>query len=315
MQTLEKILDIRYPVILAPMFLVTTPEMIKIALDNGISGAIPAMNFRKDGELAKTINEIKQYSSKAFGINLITNKSNRRYKQQLKEILDSAPAYVISSLGNPKELITEAHKVGIKVFCDVVDLKYAKKTEDLGADALIGVNSSAGGHCGIYPPEELVKILTQNCKIPVINAGGVTSNKDLKKLMSIGAAGASVGTVFIASVESPVSTEYKEAIVHYGKDDIVLTKKLSGANTTVINTDYVKKIGTKPSFLELLINKNTFLKKSAKSLITKTGMNKLEKAAFKATYKTFWCAGISIENIQEIKPLAEIIKEITVGNQ
>ncbi|HOZ30134.1 MAG TPA: nitronate monooxygenase [Bacteroidales bacterium] len=315
MQTLDKILDIEYPVILAPMFLVTTSEMVKIALDNGISGAIPAMNFRKDGDLAKTINEIKQYSSKSFGVNLITNHSNLKYKQQLKEILDSGPAYIISSLGNPQELIKEAHKVGIKVFCDVVDLKYAKKTEDLGADALIAVNSSAGGHCGIHSAEELIEVLTKNCNIPIINAGGVSSHKDLTKLMSLGAAGASVGTVFIASVESPVSAEYKEALVRYGKDDIVLTKKLSGANTTVINTDYVKKIGTKPNFLEKLINKNTFLKKTAKSMITKMGMNKLEKAAFKATYKTFWCAGISIESIKEIRPLKEIIKEITIEKQ
>jgi len=314
MQTLDKILDIKYPVILAPMFLVTTPEMVKIAMDNGISGAIPAMNFRKDGELARTIKEIKQYSSKAFGINLITNKSNTRYRQQLKEILDSAPAYVISSLGNPKELIKEAHKIGIKVFCDVVDLNYAKKTEDLGADALIGVNSSAGGHCGIHTPGELIKILTQNCKIPVINAGGVTVYKELKEILSFGAAGASVGTVFIASHESPVSAEYKEALVKYGKNDIVLTKKLSGASTTVINTEYVKKIGTKPNLLERLIYKNTFLKKTAKSMITKMGMNKLEKAAFKATYKTFWCAGVSIDSITEIKPMSEIIKKITTDD-
>lgn len=310
MQTLDTILDIEYPVILAPMFLVTTPEMIKIALDNGISGAIPAMNFRKDGDLSKAIKEIKKHSSKAFGINLITNRSNTRYKKQLYEILEAAPAYVISSLGNPKELIKEAHKVGIKVFCDVVDLQYAKKAEDLGADALIAVNSFAGGHRGIYSPEELIGLLTDNCNIPIINAGGVTTHEDLKRIMSLGAAGASVGTIFIASNESPVSEEYKKALVYYGKEDIVLTRKLSGANTTVINTDYVKKIGVKPNILEMPIIKNTFLKKIAKSIITKMGMNKLEKAAFKATYKTFWCAGISIESIKEIRPLAEIIKEI-----
>jgi nitronate monooxygenase len=311
MQTLDKILDIDFPVILAPMFLVSTPLMVKIALDNGITGAIPAMNYRKEGELKKAILEIKSYSDKPFGINLITNKSNTRYKKQLSEILDAAPAYVISSLGNPKELITEAHKNGIKVFCDVVDLKFAKKTEDLGADALIAVNSMAGGHSGIYSQEELLQTLTTNCKIPVINAGGVACAADLKKVLSLGAAGASIGTIFIASKECPVSDEYKNALIKFGKSDIVLTKKLSGAPTTVINTDYVKNIGTKPNFLEYLINKNTFLKKSAKSIITLTGMNKLEKAAFKATYKTVWCASVSIENIKEIRPLAEIIKEIT----
>lgn len=315
MQTLDKILDIDFPVILAPMFLVTTPQMVKIALDNGISGAIPAMNYRKDGDLRKAILDIKEYSSKSFGINLITNKSNTRYKKQLTEILDAAPAYVISSLGNPKELINEAHKQGIKVFCDVVDLKYAKKTADLGADALIAVNSMAGGHSGIFTPEELLKTLTDNCHIPVINAGGVANAADLKRVMSLGAAGASVGTVFIASEECSVSDEYKNALIRYGKNDIVLTRKLSGAPTTVINTDYVKKTGTKPNLLEYLINKNTFLKKTAKSLITFMGMSKLEKAAFKATYKTVWCASVSIEKISKIRPLAEIIQEITKNYQ
>ncbi len=310
MQTLDKILDIDFPIILAPMFLVTTPEMVMIALDNRISGAIPAMNFRKDGDLKKVILEIKSHSNKSFGINLIANKSNTRYKKQLSEILEAAPAYVISSLGNPKELICEAHKQGIKVFCDVVDLKYAKKAEDLGADALIAVNSMAGGHSGIFTPIELINILTANCKIPIINAGGVASADDLSKIMKIGAAGASIGTIFIASDECPVSSEYKNALISYGKNDIVLTKKLSGASTTVINTDYVKSIGTKPNILESLISKNTFLKKSAKSLITLMGMNKLEKAAFTATYKTVWCASVSIENIREIRPLAEIIKEL-----
>lgn len=311
MQTLDKFLGIDYPVIMAPMFLVSTPEMVKIALDNGISGAIPSMNYRKEGELKKAILDIKAHSSKPFGINLIVNKSNTSYKKQLREILESAPPYIISSLGNPKELIFEAHKQGIKVFCDVVDLKYAKKTEDLGADALIAVNSLAGGHSGIYTPQELLASLTANCKIPVINAGGVATNQDLKRVMSLGAAGASIGTVFIASEECSVSDDYKNALIKYGKADIVMTTRLSGAPTSVINTDYVRKVGPKPNFLEYLIHKNTFLKKSAKSIITNMGMKKLQNAAFNATYKTFWCASVSIESVKKIRPLAEIIQEIT----
>jgi nitronate monooxygenase len=311
MQSLDKILDIDFPLILAPMFLVTDTRMVKAALDNGISAAFPAMNFRKTDELASAIKDIKNHSAKAFGVNLITNKSNTSYKKQLFTILDNAPAFVISSLGNPTELIAEAHKLGIKVFCDVVDLKYAKKVEDAGADALIAVNSFAGGHCGIFPPEKLIPELVAKCNIPIISAGGISKTGDLKNIMSLGAVGASVGTVFIASEECPVSMDYKNALIKYGKDDIVLTKKLSGAPTTVINTDYVKSIGTKPGFLELLILKNTFLKRTAKALLTKTGMNKLQKSAFNASYKTFWCAGPSIENITEIKSMSEIIRDLT----
>lgn len=310
MQTLDKILNIEYPIILAPMFLVTSTEMIKIALDNGITGAIPAMNFRKTEDLAKAINEIKEHSNKPFGINLITNKSNTSYKKQLKTIIDNQPAFVISSLGNPKELIKEAHKVGIKVFCDVVNLEFAKKVEALGADAIIAVNSQAGGHSGIFEPEKLIKELASNCNIPIINAGGVSSKTDLENIMSAGAAGASIGTMFIASEECPVSMEYKNALIEYGSEDIVLTKKLSGAPTTIINTPYVKTIGTKPSFLEKIVNNNSYFKKFAKALITKKGMNMLNNSAFKATYKTVWCASVSIENIKKIRPLAEIIQEI-----
>lgn len=310
MQSLDKILDIKYPVILAPMFLVTTPEMVRIALDCGITGAIPAMNFRKESELKAAIEDLKKHSDKAFGINLITNRSNQKYKKQLKAILEAKPAFVISSLGNPKELITEAHKVGIKVFCDVVDLKFAKKVEDLGADAIIAVNSSAGGHSGIIERDELIGQLVANCQIPIINAGGVSTNSDLNHVMSLGAAGASVGTIFMASHECHISDDYKQALIKYGKDDIVLTRKLSGVPSSVINTEYVKKLGTKPNILELLVKNNTFLKKYAKYLITNFGMKKLEKAAFSATYKNFWVASKAIENIKEIQNLSVIIKKL-----
>ncbi|MCK9256056.1 MAG: nitronate monooxygenase [Bacteroidales bacterium] len=310
MQSLDKILKIKYPVILAPMFLVTSVEMIKIALDSGITGAIPAMNFRKENDLKLAIKDIKKHSDKAFGINLITNRSNTKYKKQLKAILDSKPDFVISSLGNPKDLIKEAKKLGIKVFCDIVNLEFAKKVEDLGADAIIAVNSSAGGHSGIIERDELISQLVNNCKIPIINAGGVSANSDLNHVMSLGVAGASVGTIFMASHECHISDDYKQALIKYGKDDIVLTRKLSGVPSSVINTEYVKKIGTKPNILELLVKNNTFLKKHAKHLITNFGMKKLEKAAFSATYKNFWVASKAIENIKEIQNLSVIIKKL-----
>lgn len=135
-----------------------------------------------------TIVDLKSETEKPFGINLIVNKSNVRYKKQLDEILEAAPAFVISSLGNPKELICEAHKRGIKVFCDVVDSKFAKKVEEAGADAVIAVNSSAGGHSGYLERDTLLQTLIKECSIPVINAGGVATNKDLKHVMDIGAA-------------------------------------------------------------------------------------------------------------------------------
>lgn len=307
---LNEILGVKYPIILAPMFLVTDVFMVKCALDNGISAAIPAMNFRNPEDLTKAIEEIKNHADKAFGVNLIANRSNIKLEQQLEACLQNPPAFIITSLGNPKEIIKRAHAKGVKVFCDVTDLKYAQKVEQVGADALIAVNKMAGGHAGSVDRDVLLQNLISNCKIPVINAGGVASSKDLIDILEIGAAGASIGTLFVASKESPVSDSYKQALINYGKNDIVLTRKLSGAPTSVINTDYVKQIGTKPSFLEWLVLRNSRVKKLAKSIITKRGQNKLLNAAFKTTYKTVWVASPSIENIQEIRSISEIINEL-----
>lgn len=308
---LNKILGIKYPIILAPMFLITNEQMVKIALDNGITGAIPALNYRKDSDLINAIKNIKNHSSKPFGINLIANKSNPKYKQHLKILLDNKVDFIISSLGNPKELINEAKKQNIKVFCDVVDVNYAKKVEDLGADAIIAVNKSAGGHLGKYSADKLLSQIKTECSIPIIAAGGISTPEKLKTALQSGYAGASIGTVFIATHESPVSDEYKNAIVNYSADDIVLTSRLSGTPTTVINTEYVKQIGTQQNILEKLINRNTKLKQLAKRVTMKKGMNRLRKAAFGTTYKNVWCAGPSIDDVDKVQNLDETIRFFT----
>ncbi|NOZ46757.1 MAG: nitronate monooxygenase [Chlorobi bacterium] len=308
--TLDKLLGIDYPVIMAPMFLVSNTNMIKAALQNGISAAFPALNYRTDNELRTAIKEIKDFTNKPFGVNLIVNKSNPKYKSQLKTLIELKVDFIITSLGNPKEVINKAHSNGIKVFCDVVDLKYAEKVEKLGADAIIAVNASAGGHAGNIEAEELITSLTNNCNIPVISAGGITNGKDLKQVIEWGAIGASVGTIFIASNEAGVSLEYKNALIKYGEKDIIRTKKISGTPLTVINTPYVQNLGNKTTFLEWVLRKNKRLKKYAKMLITIKGMKKIEKAAFGATYKSVWCAGPAIEHVKRISPIKEIIDSL-----
>lgn len=308
--TLDKLLGIDYPVIVAPMFLISNAKMIKAALAAGVTAAVPALNYRTDKELRAAISEVRAFSSKPFGVNLIVNRSNPKYKGQLKTLLEMKVDYIITSLGNPKEVIEACRPLGIKVFCDVVDLKYARKVEELGADAVIAVNNRAGGHAGNLSPFELVTSLKENCNIPVISAGGIARGKDLREVMDWGAAGASVGTIFIACDEADISPEYKQAMVDYGEKDIVMTTKLSGSPLTVINTPYVRQLGTKANWLERLLNNNKTLKKYAKMLIAFRGMKQVEKAAFGATYKTVWCAGPSIEYVTSIRPLSEIVKTL-----
>ncbi len=308
--TLDKLLGIDYPILIAPMFLVSNTKMIKAALDNGVTAAFPALNYRTDQELRAAIKEIKAFSTKPFGVNLIVNKGNPKYKSQLKTLVEMKVDYIITSLGNPKEVIEQCKPAGIKVFCDVVDLSYAKKVEALGADAIIAVNNRAGGHAGPMSPKDLITLLKENCNIPIISAGGIATGQDLQYVMEWGAAGASVGTIFIASEESGVSQEYKQAMIDYGEKDIVMTTKLSGSALTVINTPYVQEMGTKANWLEWILNHNKTLKKYAKMLIALRGMKKVEKAAFGATYQKVWCAGPAIEHVKSVQPMKDIIQTL-----
>ncbi len=311
--TLDKLLGIQYPVIVAPMFLISNTAMIKAALDAGVTAAFPALNYRTDQELRQAIAEIKAHSDKPFGVNLIVNKSNPKYKPQLKTLVELKVDYIITSLGSPREVIEQAHKAGIKVFCDVVDLKFAKKVEELGADGIIAVNNRAGGHCGGTSPEDLIKELTENCSIPIISAGGVAKSDDIKDALSLGAAGVQVGTIFIACDEAPIGQDYKQAMVDYGEKDIILSTKISGTAITVINTPYVQDVGTKKNFLEWLLKRNKWLKKYVKMLIMYNGMKKIEKAAFGTSYQNVWVAGPAIESVKSIRPLKEIIGDLVKG--
>ena len=309
---LTKLLNIKYPIIQAPMFLVSNVAMVKEAMNGGIAGCIPALNYRTLDALRDALKELKAAKPEggSFGFNLIVNKSNVKYKGQLEVICEEGCDFIITSLGSPEETIKQAHKVGIKVFCDVVDLKFANKVEDLGADAIIAVNNEAGGHRGNISPEQLIKELSSNCKIPVISAGGVGCKVDIDKMISYGADGVSVGSPFIASIEANVTDEYKQACVDYGSEDIVMTERISGTPCTVINTPYVKKIGTKQTWIESVLNKNKKLKKWVKMIRFSIGMNATKNAATKATYKTVWVAGPSIEHTKEILPTKEIIKRL-----
>lgn len=309
---LSHLLHIKHPIIQAPMFLVSNTAMVIEAMKSGIAGCIPALNYRTLPELRSAIHELKaaKVEGGAFGFNLIVNKSNIKYKEQLRVLCEEGCDFIITSLGSPEETIREARKVGIKVLCDVTDLKFATKVENLGADAIIAVNNQAGGHRGDISPKALIELLKSSCTIPVISAGGVGTKAELDMILGYGADGVSIGSPFIASIEAGVTEAYKQACVDYGAKDIVMTQRISGTPCTVINTPYVQKIGTKESWMESVLNKNKKLKKWVKMIRFSIGMKATEKAATEVTYKTVWVAGPSIEHTKEILPVQQIIQNL-----
>ena len=308
--SLSNILNIRYPIIMAPMFLISNADMLIEAINSGITGCVPAHNYRTDSQFRDAIKMIREKATGPIGVNLIVNKSNIKLKQQLKSCLELKVDYIITSLGSPEKIINACKPLGIKVFCDVVDVKYALKVQSLGCDAIIAVNKEAGGHAGPTPAKKLIPELVEACSIPVISAGGVSNGKQMKQMMDLGACGISMGSPFIASYESKVSNAYKQAIVDYGAKDIVLTEKLSGSPCTVINTPYVKKVGTKRNFLETLLSKNKKLKKFIKMLTWYKGTKALERSAFSTTYETVWCAGPSIQGVKSIRPVKQVVSDL-----
>lgn len=310
--SLTSLLQINHPLIMAPMFLVSNTKMVIEGMKSGVAGCIPALNYRTLEELRASIIELREakVAGGSFGYNLIVNKSNIKYEDQLAVLCEEKVDFIITSLGSPEETINQAHKVGIKVFCDVTDLAFAKKVESLGGDALIAVNNEAGGHRGDLTAEELIKELNLNTSLPVISAGGVSTKMELEKMLTYGAIGVSVGSPFIASYESGVSDEYKQACVDYGAKDIVLTEKISGTPCTVINTPYVQKVGTQQTWIEKILNKNRTLKKWVKMIRYMIGSNAVTQAATQVTYKTVWVAGPTIENTNEITSVSKIVDRI-----
>lgn len=298
------------------MFLVSNSAMMKAAMTSGIMGVFPSLNFREEGELSAVIDDLKVFKNSGsttgnFGVNLIVQKSNPLYKEHLAICVEKQVPFFITSLGSPEEVIKKAHAYGAKVYCDVINIKHAQKCYDLNCDGFIAVGQGAGGHAGPHPLQVLVPALNEKFPdTPVIAAGGISTGKSILSMLVLGAAGVSIGTRFIASKESPVNEAYKNSIVTSGMDDIVMTTKISGTPCSILNTEYAKKIGYEQNILEKWLSDNPKTKKWFKMLVQLRGMKKLEKSAFGASYKTLWCAGKSVEFVDDILSCSEIIERM-----
>ena len=313
--SLTRLLGIRIPVIMAPMFLVSNREMMEASMKAGILGVFPTLNFREEGSLQEIISQLHKFKNTGvtgnFGVNLIVQRTNPLYEKHLDICVQGKVPFYITSLGKPEQVIQAAHGYGAKVFCDVTNIKHAEKSASLGCDGFIAVGQGAGGHAGPHPLSVLVPALKKYFpEIPVVAAGGIAHGDGIISMLALGAAGVSVGTRFLASSEAPVSESYKKAVVDSGMDDIVLTERLSGTPCTIIDTPYAKKIGYHQNWFERQLSNNQTTKKYFKMLVQVRGMKQLEAAVKPGNYNNLWCAGKSVELISDVRPCAEIIAMI-----
>ncbi len=305
-----RLMGIRYPILAAPMFLVSNEDIVVEASEFGALGSFPALNYRPIEKYREALKAIRSRSKKPIGVNIIVNKSNTRQTEDLKFALEAGVELFITSLGSPKNVIAEAHKNGAKVVCDVTNLEHALKVEDMGADGVIAVSQGAGGHAGPISPLVLIPWLKTRLSIPIIAAGGISHGASMAAALALGASAVSVGTRFIASREAKVDELYKQAIVKASPEDIVLTSRISGTPAAVINTPFIEKQGTELPLIVKLLKDNPKTKKYVTPLIHLMGMRSLEESANKPSWKTVWSAGQSVGLINEILSTREILEKL-----
>jgi nitronate monooxygenase len=305
-----KLMGCDYPIIAGPMFLVSDESLVSAVSQAGGLGATPSLNWRTSDAFRQALRTIRERTNKPFGVNLIVNQANPRQLKDLEICAEEKVPLVITSLGSPKETIRRMHEVGCKVFCDVTNLPYAQKVQDLGADGVIAVSTGAGGHAGPISPLVLLPYLKKHLRIPIVAAGGIATGEQIAAALLLGASAVQIGTRFIASKEASVDDSYKNAILASDPEDIVLTKKISGTPAAVINTDYIKKQGLELNPLEAFLFKNPKTKKYMKMARAYLGTKVLEKAATGTTWKEVWSAGQGVGLIEDILPAAEIVERL-----
>ena len=294
--------NLRYPIVCAPMFLVSNAAMVCAAEQAGILGAMPALNYRPLSKLKEVLQTLK---SRCFGINLVIQ--GKSYHQQLDLLVEQQIPLIIVSLGNPTEVIKRAHDADIKVFCDVATLRHAHKALAADADGLIAVASGAGGHGGNISSFALIPSLTDITTKPVLAAGCISDGRGMLAAMALGASGVYIGTRFIASTEAAVPHDYAQAILAAQADDIVTTKRVDGYPGNFIKTQELVEHGINPSLFELFLEQNSRIKRMIARSRTMTA---LFKTGSNASYRNFYAAGQGVGMIDATLSIKHIVHRI-----
>lgn len=224
---LTEMLGIDYPIIGAPMFLVSYADLTAAVSAAGGLGAFPLPNFRTLDELKQTLISIKSRTDRPIGVNIHVS-GRFPWQEQLDLCLAAGVKFFITSLGDPRLILDAVHARGGVVFADVVNLEQALKARDRGVDGLIAVGSGAGGHCGHTPTLILTPYLAARTGLPVLAAGGISTGAQMAAALAVGAAGVVVGTRLIATDEAQASAAYKQAVLAAGPADIVCSDRLTG---------------------------------------------------------------------------------------
>ena len=287
---------LRLPVVAAPMFLVSGPEMVIAAARAGILGAFPGPNGRTIDDLRGWFQAVQAAlgpSGLPFAFNMITHMSYGRFEDELALVAEYRPRIVITALGGPHRVTGVVHGYGGLVLADVNSPEYARKALDKGADGLVLVCAGAGGHTGSYAMAPFLDEVRRFFDGPVAVGGGISTGAGILAVETLGADLAYVGTRFLGAQESLISEGYRRMVVESRMQDILPSRAITGALGNWMRAS-VAAAGFSAEDLK------------AEARIDFSGdMHSGAKA-----WKTVWSAGQGVGEITAIEPMAAIVDRL-----
>ncbi|GGW25127.1 NAD(P)H-dependent flavin oxidoreductase [Arenibacter certesii] len=292
--------DLSLPMVAAPMFLISGPQLVIECCKNGIVGTFPALNQRTTEGFEEWVIEIKTAlkafeeetgkKTVPFGVNLIVHPTNPRLEADLKICIKHQVPLIITSLGAVSQVVDAVHSYGGLVFHDIIKKRHAEKAAEAGVDGLILVSAGAGGHAGTINPISLVAEIKKIFKKTILLSGCLSTGRDIATALQMGADLAYMGTRFINTQESNATEEYRKMIIDAGVDDVVYTAAISGVHANFLGAS-LKAAGITEEDL----------KKD-----TKIDFGKEVNTEAKA-WKTIWSAGQGVTTIDNVLTVSELM--------
>ena len=287
---------LRLPVVAAPMFLVSGPDMVIAAARAGIVGAFPTPNCRTSEQVDEWMARIVAETADAPGLwaaNLVTHSSNPRLPDDLEMVARHKPPIVITALGSPAPAIDVVHSYGGLVLADVVNEKLARKAAAAGADGLVAVASGAGGHTGNLSPFAFVSVLREFFDGIVCVGGAIADGAGVAGAVAAGADLVYVGTRFLAAEESMAEPDYKTMVVNSRAEDLVISPAITGTPASWL----------KPSLIKAGYDLDNLDAPAKRDY----GGDPAKK------WRDLWAAGQGLHAINDTEPLAAIVDTLESG--
>ena len=291
------------PVVAAPMFLISGPQLVIECCKNGIVGTFPALNQRSTDGFESWVVEIKTAladfesttgkKAAPFGVNLIVHQTNPRLQADLAVCAKHEVPLIITSLGAVAELVNTVHGYGGLVFHDIINKRHAEKAAEAGVDGLILVSAGAGGHAGVTNPISLVAEVRQFFDKTILLSGCLSNGRDIASAMQMGADLAYMGTRFINVHESNADTAYRQMIIDSSASDIVYTAAVSGVSANFL----------RPSLEAMGITEEQWGNSKKIDFGSELDAAKAEAKA----WKTIWSAGQGVATIHDVVSTNQLV--------